>query len=89
MLLLTAATQYAIVRRGGLSVPEHEDARLRFYSQRPRWRHAISVAIPLLACGYWFLAYQTPPLIGKINERSLHRVYTRCGERFLWGLQLR
>lgn len=67
-LALTAVTQYAVVRRGGLSAPEHEGARLRAYCQRPHWRQAIGAAIPLLACGYWFLAYLTPPPIGKIEE---------------------
>lgn len=66
---LTAATQYAVAR-GGLGdfvKSEHEDEKLRFCRERPGWRQTAAAAIPLLACGYWFFSYATPPLLPKIE----------------------
>lgn len=44
------------------------DGGLRLSMERPRPRQAVSAAIPLLACGYWFLSCSTPPLLPKIEE---------------------
>lgn len=68
-LVLTATTQYAVMVWGGLGGSKHESARLRLCRRkRFGWRQTAATAIPLLACGYWFLSYTTPPLLRKIEE---------------------
>ena len=54
--------------RDGLDAWRRGDARLRLRMEKPRWRQAVSAAIPLLACGYWFLSCTAPPLLPKIEE---------------------
>lgn len=68
-LALTAATQYVVMRYGGLGGSEHVSARLRLCRRKKfGWRQTAAAAIPLLACGYWFLSYTEPPLLRKIEE---------------------
>lgn len=42
-------------------------ARPRPALEGPHWRQAVSAAIPLLSCGYWFLSYTAPPLLPNIE----------------------